>query len=461
MMIITFPLKNQTDKISSFVYKRCKATSLLIILLLLSCYCNSQTTGNISQSKSWKVIGPGGGGGIMLPTISPFDENLVLTHCDMTGAYISYNGGNQWRMFNLWTVPDDFEFDPVNPNTIFTATRGYPHSEDRGSGLSILYRSEDKGKHWHIIYPNVSKTKEVHKLQSSDLLPSQIIDGAFDGSIDRVEVDPSDNKKIYLGLSPLRSYLAQSNQNNNANAMIIMSHDYGKSWKLLAKIPGQNVKAIFPGSDANHKNEILVFTENTCSRIDENSEKITTLSLPVKEINTAEGGKNFIYIQADFKKENGETKGGMYVSNDWGESWIQSNNGLMKNIAPNKLPQLREGFAVCENKPEVAYVATTNPVLDNNGGIEEIYCIFKTVTAGKNWEPVFLSSSRQGYITKNFSGSWMEKSYDPGWGGSPINLGVAPNNPNVCFGGDNGRGYKTTDGGKTWQQVYSINNHDG
>jgi hypothetical protein len=43
----------------------------------------------------------------MLPTISPFDENLVLTHCDMTGAYISYNGGTDWRMFNLLTVPVD------------------------------------------------------------------------------------------------------------------------------------------------------------------------------------------------------------------------------------------------------------------------------------------------------------------------------------------------------------------
>ena len=428
-------------------------TALMFLIFNLT---NAQTL-----LSGWKVIGPGGGGGVFLPTISPFDENLVLTHCDMTGAYISYNGGKQWRMFNLWTVPDDFEFDPVNANTIYAVTRGYPHSEDRGSGLSILYRSKDKGKHWRIIYPDVSKAKEVHNPQGSDLLPSQIIDGAFDGSIDKVEVDPSDNKKIYLGLSPLRSYLAQSNQDNKTNAMIIVSHDYGKTWKLLAKIPGQNIKAIFPGGDAEHKNEVLVFTENTSARIDENTGKITMLPLPVKEINAAEGGKNIIYIQSDFKKENGETKGGMYVSNDWGESWAQSNNGLMKNIAPNKVPQLREGFAVCENKPEVAYIATTNPVPNDNGGIEEIYCIFKTLDGGKNWEPVFLSSTPRGYITKNFSGSWMEKSYDPGWGGSPIDLGVAPNNPNICFAGDNGRGYKTTDGGKTWQQVYSINNPDG
>ena len=33
---------------------------------------------------------------------------------------------------------------------------------------------------------------------------------------------------------------------------------------------------------------------------------------------------------------------------------------------------------------------------------------------------------KRGFITKNFKGSWMERSYDPGWGGSPIDLGVAP-----------------------------------
>jgi len=65
--------------------------------------------------------------------------------------------------------------------------------------------------------------------------------------------------------------------------------------------------------------------------------------------------------------------------------------------------------------------------------IEEIYSIYKTLNAGANWEPVFLSSTPGGYITKNFEGSWMEQSYDPGWGGSPINLGVAPGNPKNCF----------------------------
>ena len=44
-------------------------------------------------------------------------------------------------------------------------------------------------------------------------------------------------------------------------------------------------------------------------------------------------------------------------------------------------------------------------------------------------------------------------------GRQPINLGVTPGNPDVCYAGD-ARGYKTVDGGKTWQQVYSRNMPD-
>ena len=51
--------------------------------------------------------------------------------------------------------------------------------------------------------------------------------------------------------------------------------------------------------------------------------------------------------------------------------------------------------------------------------------------------------------------------FDPGWGGSPIDFAVAPGNPDVCYAGDNGRGYKTSDGGKTWKQVYSHIQPDG
>ncbi|MEP6952195.1 MAG: hypothetical protein ABI863_23085 [Ginsengibacter sp.] len=452
--------KKIPGKMDLRVIKTFKPLSLIIFFLLLFSVCNSQKIKSkekpdSSKTRVWKVIGPGGGGGVFLPKISPFDENLVLTHCDMTGAYISHNGGADWRMLNLWTVPNDFEFDPVNPNTIYIATMGYRHSEDRGSGLSILYRSEDKGEHWRIIYPDVGKAKSAVKLQGSDQLPSEIIEGAFDGSIQKVKVDPSDNRKIYLGLTPLQSYIGADKKNRDSSTvMLVLSGDHGKSWKLIAKLRGQNVKAIFPGGEGANSGEVIVFTESACFQIAENTGKIVELPIPVREVIAVAGGKNTFYIQSDFQKENEEIKGGMFVSKDRGRNWAQVNNGLLKDCAANKLPDLRHGFAVCETRPEVAYLSTVNPTVGDKGGIDEVFSIYKTINSGSNWEPVLLASSQRGFITKNFKGSWMERSFDPGWMGSPIDLGVAPRNPDVCFGGD-ARGFKTVDGGKTWEQAYS------
>ena len=42
---------------------------------------------------NFQITGPGGGGAMFHPTISPHDVNTVLVACDMTGSYISHDGG--------------------------------------------------------------------------------------------------------------------------------------------------------------------------------------------------------------------------------------------------------------------------------------------------------------------------------------------------------------------------------
>ena len=64
---------------------------------------------------NFRVIGPGGGGAMFNPTISPHDTNTVLISCDMSGSYITHDGGTTWRMFNLRGVVDFFAFDPKDP----------------------------------------------------------------------------------------------------------------------------------------------------------------------------------------------------------------------------------------------------------------------------------------------------------------------------------------------------------
>jgi hypothetical protein len=83
----------------------------ILILLLAS-------AGVAQRPGDFRVIGPGGGGAMFNPTISPHDLNTMLVSCDMTGAYITHDGGRSWRMFNLRGTVEFFVFDPVEQTNI-------------------------------------------------------------------------------------------------------------------------------------------------------------------------------------------------------------------------------------------------------------------------------------------------------------------------------------------------------
>ncbi|HQG76484.1 MAG TPA: hypothetical protein PLS58_03285 [Bacteroidales bacterium] len=445
--------------------KNYKIIRFLAILIMVTGGCTGhwggkKASGDGQHHDQWSVIGPGGGGGVLKPTVSPFNKDFVMTHCDMTGVFVSHNGGMTWKMKNLWNVPDDFEFDPVDSNIVYISTRGFLYSEDRGSGISLLLRSADRGESWEIIYPEVSRAKKTECIQSSRLMPSEIIGGAIDGTIQKVEVDPANNARIYLGIAPLIDYMGGRNEESIPGEVFLVStFNHGQTWNRPVSLPGRKILAIFPGTPGD---KIIVFSDKVCAHIDRSTGKTIFFPLPAVEIIAVEGGKDSdgssIYLQSPFMAGG---KGGMYISSDLGKSWKQINNGLLPDPAGDILPSFRQALAVCESRPEVAYISVDVPKKDASGAYYELYCIYKTENGGIKWDPVLVSSSPGGYLTGNFSGSWMEQSYDPGWGGSPIDMGVAPNDPDVCFAGDNGRGYKTTDGGKSWIQVYSHNNPDG
>src|SRR3989475_13093191 len=81
-------------------------------------------TGENHRPGNFRVIGPGGGGVMFHPTVSPHDPNKVLVGCDMTGAYITQGGGKSWRMFNLRGVAPFFVFDPLDKKVIYGQSNG-------------------------------------------------------------------------------------------------------------------------------------------------------------------------------------------------------------------------------------------------------------------------------------------------------------------------------------------------
>src|SRR5689334_3373888 len=116
-----------------------------------------------------KIIGPGGGGTMIGPTISPHDPKVVFEHCDMTGSYVTLDGGLSWRMFNLYGVVNAFAYDPTDPKVIY-------------AGNWALWRTDDTGKTWQMIFPNPAlttiRTRGDHAETFTDTLSAWGVAGA-------------------------------------------------------------------------------------------------------------------------------------------------------------------------------------------------------------------------------------------------------------------------------------------
>src|SRR5581483_4094623 len=125
----------------------------------------------------FRVIGPGGGGAMYNPTFSPHDIHTALINCDMTGAYITHDGGQSWRMFNLRGRVDFFVFDPLSPKTMY-------------AGTTALWRSTDNGESWKLVWPRPSAVRGVR--MNSDHAEEEIVaDPNPLGIITAMAIDPA------------------------------------------------------------------------------------------------------------------------------------------------------------------------------------------------------------------------------------------------------------------------------
>ncbi len=71
---------------------------LFIIAGFTACPGNDKQEPSFTQ---WEKVGPGGGGAMFNPAVSPHNADYAYVACDMTGSYVTYNGGLSWRMFSL------------------------------------------------------------------------------------------------------------------------------------------------------------------------------------------------------------------------------------------------------------------------------------------------------------------------------------------------------------------------
>ncbi len=208
------------------------ATAALLVLAALALAAELGPT-RPTRLDAWQVIGPGGGGTMRRPAISPHDSQVVLLGCDMTGAYVTGDGGASWRMINFGSVPTAFAFDPSRPQTLY-------------AGAEAVYKSDDAGRTWRMVLPDPAKNTVAKPIGDHGDRVVFTDDPAYPGSgrsvtIHAIAVDEDDPARVWVAASAADSPVPGTPA---SPTLLLGSSDGGRTWSRVASLASERVFAL-------------------------------------------------------------------------------------------------------------------------------------------------------------------------------------------------------------------------
>jgi photosystem II stability/assembly factor-like uncharacterized protein len=385
----------------------CALATVVLLLLAQQVFAAGPAT-----QPQWQPIGLSGGGAMFSPAISPADPKLMMLNCDMSGAYISADGGFNWRMIHYSQLHSDTRccpaFHPTDPNTIF-ASGGWAHplkvSHDRGQTFAPIGN-----------------------------LPSKPF---------AIGIDPGSPQLMLVGTSK----------------EVLRSTDGGKMWSRCEGPHGQAVGFHFDQTSPAGKRVCFAATADGIWRSDDGGVKWAekTAGLPWKDIRSFTGGSNakdksvMLYCAVPSKVENGKLTGGVFRSTDRGETW-ESAMGDGINVDTRAADPWAMGPVA-----QYLHVLTTDVrpltvyALNTNTGVKPPHhaAVFRSDDGGKAWRATFYPDPRftpcnaqPDYVTVGVKQFFQEQ---------PHGAAICPSNPNWLIHTGNMYCGITDDGGTTWR----------
>ena len=429
--------------------------SCTLAVAALAAVCGLDTsrvvTAQKAEGRGWRIIGPGGGGAQYRPTVSPHDPRTVLVACDMTGNYITRDGGRTWRQFNLRTRTDSFAFDPRDPKVIY-------------AGSSGLFRSEDGGARWRLVFPSpaaVTAERMVgdhaqHSFVTKDNWPG--------GSVQAIRVDPVQTAHITVAVKTADSLL------------LFHTDDRGRTFKQVGEVAGQETRGLYLDTTSRKDDRrLLVLTDAGATAVSLRDLRAERVALPAGAagVTGAAAGldpstrRPVLYLTTQTRWVGERLSTGVYRSTDLGRTWVELGGGLERGAARPaagganfRAPEFTL-VACAEGDARTVYlVARRFPESTGDGSVpRNHFGVFKSADGGETWDWALKATGRD--HPPNKRDGWLGRSFGPGWGGPPTGLGVGPSNPGVVYATDMGTTYRTADAGRTWEQVYSTDHPDG
>jgi len=420
----------------------------------------ASTPGPAPRLDAWTVVGPGGGGTMRRPVVSPHDPLFVVQGCDMTGSYITRDGGESWRMFNLGWVVNSFAFDPANPNVLY-------------AGTGALWRSEDAGRTWAMVFPDPAKNTVEHGWGDHAESLFTTDDPAYPGSgrmvvIHAIAVDPAAPSRLAIALAATDPGPPGAHPTDPTS--VLTSEDRGRTWTRRGGLATERAFVLWREGEgtgvrvwAVSESGVHEVADGRTRTLDGTPSGLTSASLA----RDPETGRVVLYATTPATREGDRVSGGVHVSDDGGRTWSAVTDGLAPAIrgggenwwgpAAGSRPLLGP-VAVSGQHPDVAYLGFRGLRLDA-GSDTQYNGVARTADRGRTWSVVHRESDRP---SPSFATSWIEeRAVSQGhntsvWLDAPYDLAVSPTDPDVAYGTDLFRSYRTRDGGQTWSQTNSV-----
>ncbi len=374
---------------------------------------------------TWRTVGPGAGSFLMSVAIDPADPDVIYVGGDIEGIYKSTDGGATWGAANqgmnsgnrpagVYAV-QELIIDPSSTQTLYAGT------------WSGLFKSTDGAQNWTWIFP-------TERSEDEDPIP-----------VSYVAVDPDNPLNVYAGVG-------DADANSDGRGALYRSTDGGTSWSLLDT--GMDEEAVVhsilidPTSPADNR-QLFVSTDTGLSRSQDNGSSWTPINTGLPHTNARRlalcnsGGQITLFLSLSTEGDSSNPsslQGGIYKSTDNGGSWTSINGDLptVPYEDPEDPPPAYDywKYVVHPTDPAILYAAT------NLGGWGDLWGVHKTTDGGNTWTKV----------DTDITYGWMDSAW---WNEGNISLlEISSSNPEILIaGGDFLR--RSSDGGETWQQVYT------
>ncbi len=388
---------------------RCLALTLFV--LISTCCQPAVRSAERGGPIPWEPLGLSGGGGMFSPAVSPADPDLMMLNCDMSAAYITSDGGRNWRMINQGQLRTDTRcrpgFHPTDPNVIYASSGGR------------LRVSRDRGVSFRPI---------------GDLRESLY---------GEIAINPADPSMILVGIR---------------NGGCRLSRDAGKSWEECKGPSGQVIAFHFDRTS--QRSQIMFAATNAgiwrSGDVGRTWQEKTS-GLPSEEIQGFAGGsdpkngRTMLYTTVPSKTVGDRFSGGVYRSQDLGDNW-QSAMGRGINTDTEKADQWAYGsiaqykqLLTTDADPDTVYVFNTST------GFHPPHhdTVYRSDDAGETWRDTYFEDPR--FDQYNIAPNYVTASTGQCFKGGGVPFGVA-----ICNSDPDrvilvrGQVHLTHDGSKKW-----------